>query len=119
MTERDQTADQRQERERIQEHFERCRAFGHSMTAAADDPRQIYALALQALDAMELPAVQFDAGSMAIHMGIVSACAEWITADETARADPDADVALAERARDLARRLAAETGAIVVEVNPN
>ena len=119
MTERDRTPDQRRERERIQEHFERGRALGEAVTAAADDPAQVYRLALQALEAMELPAVQMDPGSMAIHMGIVSACAEWITANETARSDPGADIGLAERARELAHRLAADAGAIVVEVNPN
>ena len=119
MTERDQTADQRQGQDRIQEHFARGRALGETLTAGADNPEQVYRLALNALDTAELPVVQADTGQVALLMGIVSACAEWITADETARSDPAADVALAERAREFARRLAAETGAIVVEVNPN
>lgn len=82
MTERDRTPDQRRERERIEEHFARGRALGETLTAAADHPRQIYALALNALDTADLPTVQADAGQVALLMGIVSACAEWVTADE-------------------------------------
>ncbi|MDE0237164.1 MAG: hypothetical protein OXN95_08075 [bacterium] len=119
MTDRDRPAAQRRERGRITEHFERGLALGETMAAAADNPAQVYRLALNALDTAELPVVQADTGQVALLMGIVSACAEWITADETPRSDPAGDVALADRARDLARRLAAEAGAITVEINPN
>ncbi|MCY3888355.1 MAG: hypothetical protein OXG30_14530 [bacterium] len=46
-------------------------------------------------------------------MGIVSACAAWITDDSAERADPAGDEALVGRARELAHRLAGIVGAVV------
>lgn len=57
--------------------------------------------------------VQADAGQVALLMGIVSACAAWITDDSAERADPAGDEALVGRARELAHRLAGIVGAVV------
>ncbi len=47
---------------------------------------------MQALDAVELPAVQSDPGSVALLMGIASACNEWIIT--SARQTDDLSIAI-------------------------
>ncbi|MDE0216534.1 MAG: hypothetical protein OXN79_08170 [bacterium] len=50
---------------------------------------------MQALDAVELPAVQSDPGSVALLMGIASACNEWIIT--SARQTDDLSIAISVR----------------------
>lgn len=117
------------ERERIQEHFARGRAFGETLTAAADHPAQVYRLALNALDTADLPMVQNDTAQVALLMGIVSACAEWIIASAKQGDMVDLIAADAEMSPEAVRDsllVFGETvaewvpGAVVAyEVNPN
>lgn len=73
---------------------------------------------MNALDTADVPVIQRDAGQVALLLGIVSACSEWITG-LAERADPAADVDLADRVRALAHRLAVDAKAIVVEISDN
>ena len=66
------------ERERIREHLKRGRTMGEKLAASDDTPQQVFGLALNALDIADLPMVQNDTIQVALLLGIVSACSEWI-----------------------------------------
>ncbi|MCQ3811143.1 MAG: hypothetical protein KTV68_11405 [Acidimicrobiia bacterium] len=77
---------------------------------------QVYRLALNALDTAELPMVQADEGQLALLLGIVLACSEWII-DSHRQSNPVANL-LAERRRSAAKR--SESAAqILGELNMN